>query len=88
MDNYDITYLINSINLLIPGLFVKISTSESVKIGSSALLIIRRGIYIIKKTLNNKSGPNSADLTLYNIVVVEGFYINIISEARLLESGV
>ena len=43
---------------------------------------------MIKNTLNRVAGLLSKDLNLINIVVIKGFYINIILEAKLLKSGV
>jgi hypothetical protein len=40
---------------------------------------------MIKNIVNGPSGPYTKDLILYNITVIKGFYINIVSEARLAE---
>jgi hypothetical protein len=39
---------------------------------------------VLKGLLNRAHGKGTEDLTLIDIAVVEGFYVNIISEARLL----
>jgi hypothetical protein len=43
---------------------------------------------VIKNTLNRVSRLVTVDLTLKDIVVVEGFYVNIILEACLRKLGV
>ena len=49
--------------------------------GLSTLLIIKRGIYIIKRALSNKLRLIIIDLILEDIIVIKGFYINIILKA-------
>ena len=65
------------------GSFVKALFNKCVKAGSSSLLIFRRGIKVIKKAINKAISPNIKDLRLSDIIVVKGFYINIISKAYL-----
>ena len=55
------------------------------KAGITSLPIIRRGTYIIKNVVNRPAGPRTKDLILYNIIVIKGFHVNIISKARLAE---
>jgi hypothetical protein len=43
---------------------------------------------VIRNTLSRASSLVTVDLTLKDVVVVEGFYVNIISEARLRVLGV
>jgi hypothetical protein len=43
---------------------------------------------VLKGLLNGARGEGTEDLTLTDVAVVEGFYVNIVSEARLLQSGV
>jgi hypothetical protein len=43
---------------------------------------------VIRNTLSRASGLVTVDLTLKDVVVVEGFHVNIISEARLRALGV
>jgi hypothetical protein len=81
-------HLVNNKDLLEPGIFIKVTINESVKAGSSTLLIIRRGTRVIKRALSSESGPIIIDLILEDVIVIEGFHINIISEAQLLKSGV
>ena len=89
LDNYNAANLVNSKSLLDAGSFILYkNVSDFVEIGTSAIPIISRGKHIFKNVLNGVSGPNTEDLTLYNICIVEGFHVNIISEARLREAGV
>jgi hypothetical protein len=39
---------------------------------------------VLKGLLNRACGKGIEDLTLIDIAIIEGFYMNIISEARLL----
>jgi hypothetical protein len=43
---------------------------------------------MLRGILNGASGDSKRDLILKNVVVVKGFYTNIISEAKLLLVGV
>jgi hypothetical protein len=76
-------HLINSKDLLELGSFVKASFNKCVEARSSSLLILGRGIRIIKKAINKAISPNIKDLHLFDIIVIKGFYINIVSEACL-----
>jgi hypothetical protein len=42
----------------------------------------------MKGLLDGLKGARIVDLKLINVVLVKGFYINIVSEARLLSAGV
>jgi hypothetical protein len=73
-------HLINSKKLLMLKSFTKAAYNKYVEAGSSKR--------VIKKVLNNIAKLNSKDLTLSDIIIVKGFYINIISETRLNEARV
>ncbi len=88
MDNYSVMYLVNSKDLLEPGTFVPVTLDKTVEAGSSALLILGHSTCIMKRALHRASGPDIIDLILKEVAVVKGFYINIVSEACLLESGI
>ena len=88
LNNYKAIYLINNKDLLKPGLFVKASYNKYIEAGSSSLLILKRSIKVIKKTLNGTSSFSLANLVLNNIIVIKGFYINIILKARLHKARV
>jgi hypothetical protein len=83
IDNYSTTHLVNNKDLFKPRFFIKVITNKSVKVGLFILLILKRGTYIIKRTLNSALGPIIVDLILKNIIIIKGFYINIILEAYL-----
>jgi hypothetical protein len=81
LDNYKAIYLVNSKDLLKPGLFVKASYNKCVKAGSLSLLILGYSIKVIRRALNNISSLSLANLVLNDIIVIKDFYINIILEA-------
>jgi hypothetical protein len=74
-------HLINNKDLLKPGLFVKASYNKCVEAGSLSLLILRHNTKVIGKALNGTSSFSLANLILNNIIIIKGFYINIILEA-------
>jgi len=81
LDNYKATHLVNNKDLLKLGLFVKASYNKYIEAGSSSLPILRHSIRVIKKALNGTSSLSSANLVLNNVIIIKGFYINIILEA-------
>ncbi len=87
LNNYRAVYLVNNKEILVPGLFRKLGVADFVDIGTQSILIISRGLRVIKNYLVGEKGPNTQDLVLLNIIVIEGFYINIVSEALLLKAG-
>jgi hypothetical protein len=76
-------HLVNSKDLLELGSFVKALFNKCIEARSSSLLILGRGIKVIKKAINKAIGPNIEDLRLSDIIIIKGFYINIVSEACL-----
>ena len=72
--------------MLNKGTFIKERPKRIVKAGTLSLLIISYSTYMIKSILNRKN--SKVNLILNNIVVVKGFYINIISKALLYKKGV
>jgi hypothetical protein len=88
LNNYSAIYLVNSKDLLELRSFVKALFNKCVEAGSSSLPILGRGIKVIKKAINGAISLNIKDLHLFNIIIIEGFYINIVSEARLNKIGV
>jgi hypothetical protein len=83
LNNYSAIHLINSKDLLELGSFVKALFNKWVEAGSSSLLILGRGIKVIRKAINRAISPNIKDLRLSDIIIIKGFYINIVSEACL-----
>ena len=88
LDNYKAINLINNKDLLKPELFVKASYNKYVEARSLSLLILGYSTKVIKKALNRTNSLSLANLVLNNIIVVKGFYINIILEARLYKAKV
>jgi len=80
--------LVNSKDLLELRSFVKALFNKCVEVGSLSLPILGRSIRVIRKAINGAAGPNIKDLRLSDIIIIKGFYINIVSEARLNKIGV
>jgi hypothetical protein len=68
--------------------FTKVAYNKCIEAGSFSLLILKYNKRVIKKVLNSVVSLNSENLTLSDIIVIKGFYINIISEARLNKARV
>jgi hypothetical protein len=83
LDNCGATHLVNNKDLLELGSFVKALFNKYIEAGSSSFPILGHGIRVIKKAINRAISPNIKDLRLFNVIIVKGFYINIISEAYL-----
>jgi hypothetical protein len=83
LDNYSAIHLVNSNDLLELGSFVKALFNKCVEAGSSSLPILGYSIKVIKKAINKAIILNIKDLHLSNIIIIKGFYINIVSEACL-----
>jgi hypothetical protein len=86
-NNYKAVYLVNNKVLLKPGLFSK-SNKRTIKAETSSILIISHGTQVIKNVFNNINSPATKDLVLKQVAVIKGFYINIVSKARLRDIGV
>jgi hypothetical protein len=80
-NNCSVIYLVNSKELLKLRTFIKVAYNKCIKAGSFSFLILEYSKRVIKKTLNGIASLNSKDLVLSNIIIIKGFYINIISEA-------
>ena len=52
-----------------------------IKYNSFSLLIIKYKKYIIKKIFNKAYNLKTKDLKLFKVIIIKGFYINIVSEA-------
>jgi hypothetical protein len=81
LDNYSAIYLVNSKELLKLKSFTKAAYNKCVEADSSSLLILEYSKRVIKKALNSIASLNSENLILLDIIIIKGFYINIISEA-------
>ena len=87
LDNYRASNLVNDKKLLVLSSFVKLTSNEYVKAGTSRILILRRSKRLLLKVLEGLDRARTTDLVLNDVVIIEGFYVNIISKARLLEAG-
>ena len=67
---------------------MKAKPDECVEARTSSLPIIGRGKRVLKNVLDRARGLNTKDLVLSDVVVVEGFHVNIVLEARLRQVGV
>ena len=83
LNNYRATNLVNDRLLLKLGSFVKAKPDKYVEARTSRLPIIGHRKQVLKNVLDRARGLNTKDLVLSNIVVVEGFYVNIVLEACL-----
>jgi hypothetical protein len=88
LDNCGATHLVNSKELLVQGSFVKSGPDDYVESGTSRLEIVGRGKRVISNILNGAEGPKTENLVLHDVAVVEGFHVNIVSEARLRKAGI
>jgi len=86
-NNCSATYLVNNKERLNKGSFVKLPVELVVEVRTSILLITRHGTRTFKG-LFNKRDDKRVNLVLRDVVVVKGFYINIVSKALLFEKGV
>jgi hypothetical protein len=83
LNNYSAIYLINSKELLKVKSFIKVAYNKCIEANSFSFPILRYNKRVIKKVLNSIASSNLEDLTLLDIIIIKGFYINIISKARL-----
>jgi hypothetical protein len=88
LNNCSAIYLVNSKELLKLKSFIKASYNKCVEAGSLSLPILRHSKRVIKKALNSVASLDLENLTLLNIIIIKGFYINIVSEARLNKAKV
>jgi len=77
--------LVNSKNLINSSTFIKAKINNYIKVEITSFLITRYNTYIIKNIVNRSIKLYTKDLIFYNIIVIKGFYINIISEACLVK---
>ena len=87
LDNCGSMHLVNSPDLLDPGSFER-TKGRTVEAGVSSIPISGFGKRTMKNLLNGARGPGTEDLVLSEVALVEGFHVNIVSEALLLEKKV
>jgi hypothetical protein len=80
-------YLVNDKVLLKPGLFSKLNR-RTVEAGTSSIPIISHSTQVIKNVFNNINSLATEDLVLEQVIVIKGFYINIVFKACLRDIGV
>jgi len=56
-------------------------------VGISLFLITRYGKCVIFRVLISSVGADTEDLVLNEVIIVEGFYVNIILEALIVKAG-
>jgi hypothetical protein len=83
LNNYSATHLVNSKDLLELRSFVKALFNKCIEEGFSSLPIFGHDIKVIKKAINGAISPNIKDLRLSDIIIIKGFYINIVFKAYL-----
>jgi hypothetical protein len=81
LNNYKLIYLINNKDLLKLKLVIKALYNKYIKAKSLSFLISKYSIKVIKRALNSTNSFSLADLVLNNIIIIKGFYINIILKA-------
>jgi hypothetical protein len=86
-NNYNATHLVNNKEQLNKGSFVKLLVKLVVKAKTFILLIIRRGTCIFKGLFNKKDSKR-VNLVLRDVVIIKGFYINIVLKALLFEKSI
>jgi hypothetical protein len=86
-NNYNTTHLVNNKKRLNKGNFVKLLVELVVKARTFILLITKRGTRTFKRLFNKRDGKR-VNLVLRDVVIVKGFYINIVLEVLLFEKGV
>jgi hypothetical protein len=86
-NNYNTIYLVNNKKQLDKGSFIKLLIELVVEARTFILLITRHSTYTFKR-LFNKRDKKRVNLVLYDIVIIKGFYINIILEAFFFKKSV
>jgi hypothetical protein len=86
-NNYNTTYLVYNKVWLNKGNFVKLLIELVIKVKTFILLIIRHSTCTFKGLFNKRDGKR-VNLVLCNIVIIKGFYINIVLKAFLFKKSV
>jgi hypothetical protein len=86
-DNYNIIHLVNNKERLDKGSFVKLLVELVIEAKTFMLLIIRHSTRMFKGLFNKRDGKK-VNLMLRDVVIIKGFYVNIVLEALLFEKGV
>jgi hypothetical protein len=86
LNNCGLLYLINDEHLLMPESF-RPAYNKYVKTGIILFPIKGHKTRIIKNVIKNMDG-STFNLILYDVIVVDNFYCNIVSENKLARAGV
>jgi hypothetical protein len=86
LDNYGLLYLVNDKYLLVPESF-RPAYNKYVKTGTISFPIRGYKTRIIKNVIKNLNGSTS-NFILHDVVMVDNFYCNIVSENRLARAKV
>jgi hypothetical protein len=86
-NNYNVIHLVNNKERLNKGSFVKLLIELVVEAKTFILLITRHSTYTFKRLFNKRDGKR-VNLVLRDVVVVKGFYINIVLKALFFKKGV
>ena len=78
LNNYSAIHLVNNKDLLVFSIFVLFKNNNIVQVSSFFFPIFKYRERVLKKVLNSLNSKNIIDLKLKNIVIIKGFYINII----------
>ena len=87
LDNCRVSNLVNNKKLLVLNSFVKLTRDKYINARILRFLIISQGKHLLIKALKRLDSSKSTYLMLNNVAIIKGFYINIISEAKLLEAS-
>jgi hypothetical protein len=86
-NNYNVIYLVNNKERLNKGSFVKLLVKLVIEVKTFILLISRYSTYTFKGLFNKRDGKK-INLVLRDVVIVKGFYINIVLKAFLFKKGI
>uniref|UniRef100_A0A8H7K454 Uncharacterized protein n=1 Tax=Bionectria ochroleuca TaxID=29856 RepID=A0A8H7K454_BIOOC len=87
VDNGGTLHVVNNMDLLIPGTYRDCPRGDWVKAGSGVLPVQGYGTRLFSKIFNGPRGPKTVNLTLEDTAFVDGFHLNIVSEAKLHQIG-
>ncbi|KAF7543855.1 hypothetical protein G7046_g9919 [Stylonectria norvegica] len=87
-DNCGAVHLVNSIDRLVKGSFIPDSEPSFVEAGTTQCRVLGKGKRFFPALFDNETGDRRGNLTIDNVVVVEGFHTNIVSEALLRNVGI
>jgi hypothetical protein len=86
-NSYNTIYLVNNKKRLNKGSFIKLLIKLIIKVKTFILLVIRHSTYTFKRLFNKRDGKR-VNLVLRNVIIIKGFYINIVLEALLFKKGI